>query len=129
MYRSLILLIIDKMEETKNDIKALVQELKEYFNLRTKLAELQIKKIAADIISKLATSLISLLFLSMTFLFASLALALYLSELMKSFTIGFLSVAAIYLLLALILNLFKKPIKDKIFDSIIVELFNETDHE
>lgn len=129
MYRSLILLIIDKMEETKNDIKALVQELKEYFNLRTKLAELQIKKIAADIISKLATSLISLLFLSMTFLFASLALALYLSELMKSYTIGFLSVAAIYLLLALILNLFKKPIKDKIFDSIIVELFKETDHE
>lgn len=117
------------MEETKNDIKALVHELKEYFNLRTKLAELQIKKTAAEVISKLATSLIGIIFLSMAFLFASLALALYLSELMKSYSLGFLLVAAIYLLFALIINLFKKPIKDKISDSIIVELFKENDHE
>ena len=129
MYRSQILLIIDNMEETKNDIKALVLELKEYFNLRTKLAELQIKKTAAEVISKLATSLVNIIFLSMAFLFASLALALYLSELMNSYSVGFLLVAAIYLLFALIMNLFKKPIKDKISDSIIVELFKENNHE
>lgn len=117
------------MEETKNDIKVLVHELKDYFNLRTKLAELQIKKTAAEIISKIATNLINIIFLSMAFLFASLALALYLSELMNSYSLGFLLVAAIYLLFALILNLFKKSLKEKISDNIIVELFKENDHE
>ena len=117
------------MEETKNDIKALAQELKEYFNLRTKLAELQIKKIAAELIAKIATSLITVVFLSMAFLFASLALGLYLSELMGSYSIGFIMVAGIYIVLALIFSLFKRSIKEKISNGIITELFKENDHE
>lgn len=117
------------MEETKNDIKTLVQELKEYFNLRSKLAELQIKKIAAELIAKIATSLITVVFLSMAFLFASLALGLYLSDLMGSYSVGFIMVAGIYILLALIFSLLKKSIKEKISDSIITELFKENDHE
>jgi hypothetical protein len=115
------------MEETKNDIKVLVHELKEYFNLRTKLAELQ--KIAAELIAKIATSLITVVCLSMAFLFASLALGLYLSELMGSYSIGFIMVAGIYILLALIFSLFKRTIEEKISNGIITELFKENDHE
>ncbi len=117
------------MEETKNDIKNLVHELKEYFNLRTKLAELQIKKNAAELIAKIASSLITVVCLSMAFLFASLALALYLSDLMGSYSIGFMMVAGIYILLATIFSLAKKSIKNKISDGIITELFKENDHE
>jgi hypothetical protein len=117
------------MEETKNDIKNLVHELKEYFNLRTKLAELQIKKNAAELIAKIASSLITVVCLSMAFLFASLALALYLSDLMGSYSIGFMMVAGIYILLATIFSLAKNSIKNKISDGIITELFKENDHE
>lgn len=117
------------MEETKNEIKILAKELKEYFNLRTKLAELQIKKNAVELIAKIATSLITMICLSMAFLFASLALGLYLSELIGSYSAGFITVAGVYLVLALVLNLFKKSINTKISNSIITELFKENDHE
>ncbi len=117
------------MENTKNEIKALVTEFKEYINLRTQLAELQIKNAAASLIASMATNVGSILFMSMCFLFASLALGFYLSEILGSYSLGFLIVAGIYFLLALILLLFKSTIQTKISNSIIAQLFKDIDHE
>lgn len=117
------------MEETKNEIKELVSEFKEYINLRTKLAELQIKNAAAELIANMATSVTSVLFLSMTFLFGSLALGFYLSKLFQDYATGFSIVGGIYFLLALIILLFKRSIKEKISNSIISQLFKEIDNE
>ena len=117
------------MENTKNEIKTLVNEFKEYINLRTRLAELQIKNAAANLIAIMATNIGSILFLSMCFLFASLALGFYLSQLLASYTLGFLIVAGIYFLLALIILLFKSSIQSKISNSIIAQLFKDIDHE
>jgi len=117
------------MEETKNEIKNWDKEPPKKRFRNTKLAELQIKKNAVELIAKIATSLITTICLSMAFLFASLALGLYLSELIGSYSAGFISVAGVYLVLALVLNLFKKSINTKISNSIITELFKENDHE
>jgi hypothetical protein len=62
-----------------------------------------------------------LLFFMMFLLFASIAMALYLGQLMDSNVFGFLSVSGIYIILSLIVYL----IKDKIVEGNVLEKFSK----
>ncbi len=119
------------MEDNKNikdDVLALVTELKTYINLRSSLLSLQIRKTAAELISSISSSAVLIIFASMAFVFGSFALAYYLAEVLQSFSLGFLCVAGIYFFMLMVAFLFRKVLKNYISNTIIRELFKEENH-
>lgn len=113
----------------KSDVLALITELKEYFNLRSTLLGLQIRKTAAQLISSLSSSIVLIIFASMAFIFGSFALAYYLAEELQSFSKGFLCVAGIYFFMLIVAFLFRNTLKNYISNTIIRELFKEEENE
>ncbi len=109
----------------KDDILALVTDLKAYVNLRTELLSLQVRKTAAELIASIGSSAVLIIFASMAFVFGSFALAYYLADVLQSFYLGFLCVAGIYFLMLIIAFLVKNTLKNYISNTIIRELFKE----
>lgn len=119
------------MEEQniKTDVIELIKELKEYLNLRSNLISMQVKGIAAELIAGIGSNILLIVFSSMAFLFGSIALAFYLGEKYNSNSIGFLMVAGIYVLLLIIALMAKKSIKTFISNTVIAQLFKESNYE
>lgn len=119
------------MENTniKTEVVALIAELKEYASLRSTLLGLQIKGMAADLIAGIGSNLVLVIFSCMGFFFGSFALAFYLSEKYNSNSTGFLIVAGIYFVLFLIALMLKNSFKNFIRNTIIAQLFKETNYE
>src|SRR5574343_514688 len=109
MWRNLNKLIIANMEQNniKENVVDLINDLKDYANTRSTLLSYQIKKIAAELIANIGSSLIILVFAALVFLFGSFALAYFISEKYNSVFIGFASVTGIYFILLLIALLMK----------------------
>lgn len=109
----------------KDDILALVTELKAYVNLRSDLLSLQVRKTAAELIASVGSSAVLIIFASMAFIFGSFAFAYYLADVLQSFYLGFLCVAGIYFIMLLLAFLFKNTLKNYISNTIIRELFKD----
>ncbi len=101
------------------NLEQIVNEIKEYINLRTELLKLEITErssvIGASIFSVLIVVVLILFFLFL----GSIGLSIYLSEFVGNSYAGFLIVAGGYLLLGLILflgrkKLIEEPLRDKI---------------
>jgi hypothetical protein len=112
-----------KMEEKKETPPPLIGQLKEYVETRIKLAKLQ----AIDGSSRVAASLIAdfavVITLVLSFVFASLTLAYYLSDVLGTNWMGFGCVAILYLLIALVMKLNKKRIERPIANEFIQKIF------
>lgn len=112
------------MEEQQLKDAGLFERVKEYIQLRTRLAVLLTAEKVAEFYAGLASSLILLLCLLMAFLFGSLALAFYLSEVFNNTWCGFLCVTGLYLLIALIVQIIKKKLIEKpLMDSTVKKIF------
>lgn len=112
------------MEEQTPENEGLFEKVKEYIQLRTRLAVLSSAEKIAEFYAGLVSNAILLLCLIMVFLFGSLALAFYLSEIWHSTACGFLCVAGLYVLLALITQLIrKKSIEKPLMDSAVRKFF------
>lgn len=107
------------VENKEKDLEELLSDAKTYIDTRIEYAKLsaveKVSKIFADLITNAAV--ISCFVLA--FLFASFTLALYLSEVIGSYSAGFGAVAGIYLLLSIIVYL----TKDKYIEKLLVNLF------
>lgn len=114
------------MENQEIEQEGLVERIKEYVQLRIRLAVLVSTEKAAELYASTISNLILGVFLLMVFLFGSLGLAFYLAELLGSHWCGFLCVAGIYLLLALIFQLLKKKMVEKpLMDQAVRKLLAE----
>ncbi len=114
----------------KENVVDLINDLKEYANTRSNLLSFQIKKIAAELLANIGSSLIILVFSALVFLFGSFAFAYYISEKYNSTFIGFASVTEIYFILLVIALLLKNSIKTYFSNAIIRILFKEEEeHE
>lgn len=118
------------IEEPQAGTDTLIEKIKEYVKARTQLALYITAEKITEFYASVVANLVVAAGLIMAFLFASLALAFYLSEVLKSTWAGFLCVAGIYLILALLLQLIKKsaiekPIMDKTVKSFFAERGNE----
>lgn len=91
----------------------LVDKLKEYLSLRFNIAYLTMVEKSSLLMASAISTLIAIIFFTMFFLFASLALSYYLSELFGSFFLGFGTVALFYLFFGLLLLLIRKPVIEK----------------
>ena len=101
------------MGNQETEQEGLFERIKEYVQLRIRLAVLVSTEKAAQGYASVVSNAVLAIFLVMAFLFASLALAFYLAERLNSTWCGFLSVAGIYLLIALIYQLSKKKMVEK----------------
>ena len=115
------------MEENKEQQQqqpSLIEQLKEYAETRIKLVKLQAVDTGTSIIASLVAQLVVIISLLLVFIFASLTLAFFLSELFNSFWQGFGCTALIYLIIALILNAKKPGIEKTIASALIEKILN-----
>ncbi|AOM76680.1 phage holin family protein [Pedobacter steynii] len=115
------------MQENKEkDLEDLVEDAKGYVNTRLEYTRLYLvergSKMFADIVTNATVAICFLL----AFLFGTFTLALFLSDVLGSYTRGFGCVALIYILLAMIVYFMKeKYIEKAIINFTIRRYFNK----
>lgn len=97
-------------------MEELIDKIKDYLNTRMKLGKLTLIEKGVLLFANLITDGLVIIFLILAFLFVSLALGFYLSELLGNSFGGFFIVSLFYFVLAIIIYL----IKDKYLEKPII---------
>ncbi len=119
-----------KMEETNSKLEDLANHAKEYLNTNAELIELKTTHRLAAVVSTMMASGILLLIMLIFFLFASVAVAYYIASVTGKMYLGFLIVAAAYLILGLFLWAGKEKLLNKpIMNAIIKQIFKDRNEE
>lgn len=114
------------MKEQELDPQNLLEKVKEYARVSKELAILNAVEKGSQLFANMLTDGLVLLFSVLAVLFGSLALGFYLSELFGNSYAGFLIVAGIYLLSAIIINSIKdKYLEKRIINTIISKFFKD----
>jgi hypothetical protein len=108
-------------EELKENTEAIQENAKAYVENSLAYYKLWGFKVAMKSTTLLVKFLLIAMCLMIVLLFVSISGAMALGQLFKSYPLGFLAVAGIYLVLALLLFL----VKDKIVEGPILEKFSE----
>jgi hypothetical protein len=111
------------MEERELDPQNIIEKIKEYIHVRTELSVLSAVDKGSQLFAGLLTDGLVLVLTVLAFLFGSLALGFYLSEVLNNTYGGFLIVAGIYLLGAVILNSIKEKYLEKRIINLVIEKF------
>lgn len=111
------------MEDQKEKLPPIIDQLKEYVETRLKLAKLDAIDKSTSVLASMITDVIVAISLILTFLFLSFALAFYLSGLFHSYCAGFGAVAGLYLLIAVIIILTKDKLQKPLVNLFIRKLF------
>ena len=111
------------MEENKQKVPPIGEQLKEYIETRLKLAKLEAIDKGSSIIAGMVVDMIIAVSFLLTFLFLSFAVAFILSSLLKSNWAGFGCTALLYLLIALILIRVRKKVERPIINLFIKKFF------
>ncbi len=110
------------MDASENLIEPLFDRVKEYGKTSVELIKLKAVDRSSDFLSKFIFQLVISIFLLLGILSLNIAAALWIGDLLGKTYFGFLSVTGFYVLLAIILLLFRKKIKMNISNSIITSL-------
>ncbi len=118
------------MQQEKNKVDEVVEHLENYLDTQQQITKLTIAEKTSIIgASLLSGFIIGALFL-LVFLFASIALAFYLSTFFEKAYTGFLLVTGIYFFIGIILLLFRKSLLLTPFtNSFIKNILKENNHE
>ena len=121
------------MEEPEVDPQNIIEKVKEYIHVRTELSVLSAVDKGSQLFAGLLIGCLILILTVLAGLFGSFALGFYLSEVLNNTYGGFLIVAGLYLLGAIILNSIKaKYLEKRIINLVIEKIFkdrNEDQHE
>lgn len=114
------------MEDKEVDPQEIAGKIKEYIRIRKDLAVLTSVEKGSQLFAGLFTDGLVLLLGLVAFLFGSLALGFYLSEILGDTYSGFLIVTGFYFLAALVLYLIKdKYLEKRIVNTIISKFFKD----
>ncbi len=115
------------MQENKEkSIEDLVSDAKAYLDTRVEYTRLYLVEKISKVFADLVTSAAVIICFILAFLFGTVTLALFLSDLLHSFTKGFGCVSLIYILLAIIVYVTKdKYIEKSIINFAIRKYFNK----
>ena len=121
------------MEEQNLKDPGLIDNVKEYFNIRKNLVFLTFAEKASGVAAGAAVGTILAFLGFFVLLFANLTLGFYLSEVIGNTYAGFLILTVFYLLFALIIffsreKMIKKPIENGMIKSLFKDR-NESNHE
>lgn len=123
------------MPETKRDTEELLQSasetatyLREYIRLQLDYLRLDLAERIAKVASILAVFMVVGALLALGFFMITIALALLLGAWWNSYASGFLAIAGLYLLLAVLLATFKEPLlTNPLLSSLLKAFFQNTD--
>ncbi|MFA4867501.1 MAG: phage holin family protein [Pedobacter sp.] len=115
------------MQENKEkNIEDLIKDAKDYIEIRTEYTRLYLVEKVSKIFADVVTNALVIVCFVLAFLFGTFTLALFLSDVLGSFTRGFGCVALIYLVLAIIVYYTKeKYIEKAIVNFTIRNYFNK----
>jgi hypothetical protein len=115
------------MQENKEkNIEDLIKDAKDYIEIRTEYSRLYLVEKVSKIFADIVTNALVIVCFVLAFLFGTFTLALFLSDLLGSFTRGFGCVALIYLVLAIVVYYTKeKYIEKAIVNFTIRNYFNK----
>jgi len=113
-------------ENKEKGIEDLYEDAKSYLDTRVEYTRLYLVEKISKIFADLVTNAVVAIFFVLAFLFGTFTLALFLSDLLGSYTRGFGCVALIYVFLALIVYYTKeKYIEKAIINFTIRNYFNK----
>ena len=112
------------METPKETARPIVEQIKEYAETRIKLAKYEIIDRSTTVIAAIVIDIVVVISLLLTFLFASITLALFLADVFHSYWKGFGTVALIYLVIVLLCIYAKKSFERPIINALIKKVFN-----
>jgi len=99
------------------------KDIQEYIEVRLDLLKLQAAEKISKIISNTAVAIILILLLSLILFFLSFAAGYFMASVLNSNVLGFLCVAGFYLLLMLIILIFRKKIIDRPVIKSVIKIF------
>lgn len=111
------------MEDQKEKLPPIIDQLKDYVETRIKLAKYEAIDGSAKFLASFITDMVVAVAFVLTFLFLSLALAFLLSNLLHSYWAGFGCMAGLYLIIAIIIILIKDRIQQPLIDLFIKKFF------
>lgn len=111
------------MNEQKERPAQLVDDLKEYLNVRLKIFTLTICEASSKVLASCISNGTMLFFIFLFLFFGSMAAGFGLGEWLGSMALGFIIVACFYLLLALIIWLTKAKLIEKPLVNAFIKLF------
>lgn len=90
-------------EEEKNETGKLIENLKDYVEIRYQIALLNMQDRMTDVVSSLVVGIVVVLLSTLVLVFVSIAVAIWLGSVINSLFLGFLCIAGFYLLLAILI--------------------------
>ena len=112
--------------EDQSKIQQIIQHVEKYVSTTVELYKLKAYQKVAEIATTVITSVLMAFFGILFLIFVSIGLAVYLGEIMGRMHYGFMIVAGIYLLLAVIIYMLsKKVLKDKFNTMIVRKIFKD----
>lgn len=113
------------MNDQTFSFKGVIQKAKEYLTNWKDLSRLMLIERASTIISGLILDISMVILGVIGLVFLSIALALFLAELLGSMALGFLVLAALYFLIILVIALLKTKIENKLINLSIRKILNK----
>jgi len=110
------------MEDYKETPPPIIDQLKEYAEIKFKLAKLRAIEGGTSIAASIIADVAVIICMVMAFMFASITLAYYLSYVLNSLWEGFGCVAILYLIIALVVKFNKKSLEKPIINTIIQKI-------
>jgi hypothetical protein len=119
------------MEEPGNkSLEEFLEKIKEYLHTRMELGKLTLIEKGVLLFANLITDGLVVVFLILGFLFTSLALGFYFSELLGNTFAGFFIMALVYFIVAFIIYLIKDRYLEKpIINGVIKKIFKKEGEE
>lgn len=118
------------MEEAKKEPQPpLIDQLKEYAEIRFKLAKYKAIDGGSTIFAGLIADVVVVLSMVLAFMFASFTLAFYLAQVLDSLWEGFGCVAALYLLIAITIKVNKRNIEKPIANAFVQRIFKNKSND
>jgi ABC-type spermidine/putrescine transport system permease subunit I len=118
------------MEEAKKEPQQpLIDQLKEYGELRLKLAKYKAVDSGSTIFASLIADVAVAISMLLAFVFACFTLAYYLSDLFGSYWKGFGCVALLYFIIALLVKLNKTAIEKPLSNAFVKKFFKNKNND
>lgn len=113
------------MKETQRLLDELIAKAEDYGYSSLELAKLKSIKVVANTSGKIGVHFAIWAVIVLFFLMLSIGVSLYLGELWGHHYLGFLAVAGFYLLLAIVLRIFKVPLVQRPIANFVVKKIQE----
>ncbi len=106
-------------------VEMLIDKIEEYGNTNLELYKLKAIDKSTDVFASLTTRIVIFSIIALFLLVSTIGLALYLGEVLGKSYYGFFAVGGFYILIGIILIIFRKPLEDIFNNYLINQIFKE----